>query len=172
MFKSCNLINVSDHFCLKKGFALPGGVIKSVAFTTVQACKEECAKTEGCVAFTTQAGTYNKCNLKNKSHAAESAFLTAISARMSCYKDDYCLKRGQALSGEDLKSLVFTTVEACKEECAKTEGCVAFTTQAGTWNKCFLKNQSYDEDLAGENYISALMNWGGGQRHLGLFKAI
>ena len=77
-------MDFSDHYCLKKGFILRGGVIKSVAFTTVQACKEECAKTEGCVAFITLAGKYNKCNLKNKSHAAESGMSTAISARMSC----------------------------------------------------------------------------------------
>ena len=65
---------------------MPGGDIKDIAFTTVQACKEECAKTEGCVAFTTQAGTYNRCYLKNKDHGAESASVTAISARMSCYE--------------------------------------------------------------------------------------
>ena len=63
-----------------------GGNIKDIAFTTVQACKEECAKTEGCVAFKTDAGTVNKCFLKNKTHAAESASATAISARMSCYE--------------------------------------------------------------------------------------
>ena len=71
---------------MKKDIAYRGGDIKEVTFTTVQACKEECAKTEGCVAFTTVAGTYNKCGLKNKDHAAEIAHLTAISARMSCYE--------------------------------------------------------------------------------------
>ena len=77
-----------DHYCLKKGIDLPGGVIKNIAFTTVQACKEDCAKTVavGCVAFTTLAGTHNRCYLKNKGHAAESANVIAISARMSCYK--------------------------------------------------------------------------------------
>ena len=66
---------------------MPGGdIIKEIAFTTVQACKEECAKTEGCVAFTTQTGTINKCKLKNKDHGAESAQGVAISARMSCYE--------------------------------------------------------------------------------------
>ena len=53
-------------------------------FTTVQACKEECAKTEGCVAFTTEAGTVNECKLKNKDHGAESARALAMSTRMSC----------------------------------------------------------------------------------------
>ena len=71
---------------MKKGFRLPGRDIKDTAFTTVQACKEECAKTEGCVAFTTAAGTYHKCFLKNKDHAAETANAIAISARMSCYE--------------------------------------------------------------------------------------
>ena len=56
-----------------------------MSFTTVEACKEECAKTEGCVAFSTGAGTNNKCWLKNKDHGAESADAIAISARMSCY---------------------------------------------------------------------------------------
>ena len=65
---------------------MSGGDIKRVAFTTVQACKEECAKTEGCVAFTTEAGTYNRCWLKNKDHAAESANAISISVRMSCYE--------------------------------------------------------------------------------------
>ena len=65
---------------------MPGGVIKNIAFTTVQACKEECAKTEGCVAFATVAGTVNKCKLKNKDHAAESANEITMSARMSCYE--------------------------------------------------------------------------------------
>ena len=62
-----------------------GGDIKEIAFTTVQACKEACAKTEGCVAFTTAAGTNNKCYLKNKDHGAEDAGAIATSARMSCY---------------------------------------------------------------------------------------
>ena len=62
-----------------------GGDIKEITFTTVQACKEECAKTEGCVAFEAAAGTVNKCRLKNKDHGAEDADATAISARMSCY---------------------------------------------------------------------------------------
>ena len=65
---------------------MPGGDIKNIAFTTVQACKEEYAKTGGCVAFTTAAGTYNGCYLKNKDHRAESASAVAISARMSCYE--------------------------------------------------------------------------------------
>ena len=63
-----------------------GTNIKSIAFTTVQACKEECAKAEGCVAFTAAAGTNNKCYLKNKDHGAESAGKVDISARMSCYE--------------------------------------------------------------------------------------
>ena len=64
-----------------------------VSFTTVEACKEECAKTEGCVAFTTAAGIYNTCYLKNKDHGAESPNTATISARMSCYegKDFYCI---------------------------------------------------------------------------------
>ena len=76
----------SDGYCEKKGIDLYYGNIKNISFTTVQDCKEECAKTEGCVAFTTDAGTVNKCFLKNKTHAAESASATAISARMSCYE--------------------------------------------------------------------------------------
>ena len=63
-----------------------GGDIKNITFTTVQACKEECAKTEGCVAFTTDAGTVNQCFLKNKTHGAESASVISTSARMSCYE--------------------------------------------------------------------------------------
>ena len=73
-----------DHYCWKKGMDLAGGDIKTIAFTTVQACKEECAKTDGCAAFTTSAGTINKCHLKNKDHRAESASARAISVRMSC----------------------------------------------------------------------------------------
>ena len=65
---------------------MPGTNIKSIAFTTVQACKEECAKTEGCVAFTTTAGTNNGCYLKNKDHGAEIVAEITISARMSCYE--------------------------------------------------------------------------------------
>ena len=66
---------------------MPGGNIKPyIAFTTVQACKEECAKTVGCVAFVTAAGTNNKCYLKNKDHGAESANELTMSARMSCYE--------------------------------------------------------------------------------------
>ena len=37
------------------------------------------------MAFTTAAGTYNGCYLKNKDHAAESAGALTISVRMSCY---------------------------------------------------------------------------------------
>ena len=80
------LLISSDGYCEKKGIDLYDGNIKNISFTTVQACKEECAKTEGCVAFKTKAGTVNLCYLKNKDHAAESASATAISARMSCYE--------------------------------------------------------------------------------------
>ena len=62
------------------------------SFTTVEACKEECAKTEGCVAFTTQAGTYNTCWLKKKGHSDEKSSAKsaiAISVRMSCYEGMY-----------------------------------------------------------------------------------
>ena len=78
-----------DHYCWKKGIGLPGGDIKNIAFTTVQACKEECARTEGCTAFTTLAGRYNKCYLKNKDHGAEGASARAISVRMSCIGNKY-----------------------------------------------------------------------------------
>ena len=72
---------------------MTGGDIGNIAFTTVQTCKEECAKTEGCVAFTTVAGTGNKCYLKNKDHRAESASAIAISARMSCYEGKEILNK-------------------------------------------------------------------------------
>ena len=65
---------------------MSGGDIKNIAFTTVQACKEECAKTAGCVAFETVAGTDNKCYLNNKDHGAERTNAKTISARMSCYE--------------------------------------------------------------------------------------
>ena len=76
----------SDRICEKRGIGLPGGLIKQVSFTTVQACKEECAKTEECAAFVTSPGRQNKCRLKNKDHGVERAEATAISARMSCYE--------------------------------------------------------------------------------------
>ena len=148
-----------DHYCLKKGISLPGGVIKNILFTTVEACKEECAKTEGCVAFATNAGAANKCRLKNKDHGAESADPNSISARMSCYEDHYCLKKGFGLkTGGAIKNIPFTTVQACKEECAKTEGCVAFTTAAGTVNKCRLKNKDHGAEYAGGFHITAFMS--------------
>ena len=85
--------NSLDHYCLKKGIRLPGVNIKDIAFTTVQACKEECAKTGGCVTFVTVAGTYNRCFLKNKDHDAERAGAVAISARMSCYEGKEILNK-------------------------------------------------------------------------------
>ena len=80
------ILTTGEIFCRKVGFHLHGGNIKNIPFTTVQACKEECAKTEGCVAFTTAAGNNNGCWLKNKDHPVESASAIAISARMSCYE--------------------------------------------------------------------------------------
>ena len=58
------ILTNGETFCRKVGFHLHGGNIKNIPFTTVQACKEECANTEGCVAFVTNAGTVNKCYLK------------------------------------------------------------------------------------------------------------
>ena len=146
------------HYCWKKGFSLPGGEIKSIPFTTIEACKEECAKTEGCVAFNTVAGTWNRCYLKNKDHGTETDAPKSISVRMSCYKDDYCLKRGVDLSSGNIKFVNFTTLEACKEECAKTIGCVGFTTKAGIWNRCYAKSENHGAESARGLYISALMN--------------
>ena len=147
-----------DHYCWKKGVYLHGGDIKSMPFTTVEACKDECARTEGCVAFATNASPRNRCDLKNKDHAAESAGQREISVRMSCYKDHYCWKKGFYLYGGDIKSMPFTTVEACKDECAKTTGCVAFQTEAGTENKCYLKNKDHDPETALSRAISARMS--------------
>ena len=72
------------HLCWMKGFSMSGGDIGNKAFTTVQACKEYCAMTEGCVAFVTTAGTENKCWLKNKQHGIEVANPIGISVRMNC----------------------------------------------------------------------------------------
>ena len=138
--------------------ALSGGGIKNIAFTTVQACKEECAKTEGCVAFVTNAGTVNKCYLKNKDHAVESTDVRYISARMSCYEENHCLNKGFNMYDGNIRSISFTTVQACKEECAKTEGCVAFTTEAGTYNRCYLKNKDHGAESASARAISVRMS--------------
>ena len=79
--------NFSDGYCEKEAINLNRGDIKNVTYTTIEACKEECAKTEGCVAFTTEAGTINICWIKNKDHAVEAAANEiATSARMSCYE--------------------------------------------------------------------------------------
>ena len=79
------IVDFLDTYCLKKEIDLLGGTINMVSSTTVQACKEECAKTEGCVAFSTST-SHNLCYLKNKDHGAESADTATISARMSCYE--------------------------------------------------------------------------------------
>ena len=63
---------------------MSGGDIGNKTFTTVQACKEYCAMTEGCVAFVTTAGTENRCWLKNKQHGIEVANPIGISVRMNC----------------------------------------------------------------------------------------
>ena len=63
---------------------MSGGDIGNETFTTVQACKEYCATTEGCVAFVTTAGTENRCWLKNKQHGIEVANPIGISVRMNC----------------------------------------------------------------------------------------
>ena len=76
-----------------------------MSFTTVQACKEECAKTEGCVAFSTAAGTDNKCYLKNKDHDAESVKARSISAKMSCYEGT-------------IARLIISVVSLCLKKCA------------------------------------------------------
>ena len=79
-------LGTAKRVCEQIGIDLWGGDIKVIPLTTVQACKEECAKLEGCVAFTTAAGSYNKCWLKNGNHHAESRHSACISARMSCYE--------------------------------------------------------------------------------------
>ena len=69
---------------MRKNLDLNGGIIKNMAFTTVQACKEECAATEACVAFVIQES--NICYTKHKGHAAESTNSRMTSARMSCFE--------------------------------------------------------------------------------------
>ena len=152
------ILTTGEIFCRKVGFHLLGGNIKNMPVTTVHACKEECAKTEGCVAFITNAGTVNKCFLKNKDHAVESTDVRYISARMSCFEENHCLKRGFNMYDGNIRSISFTTVKACKEECAKTERCVAFVTVAGTINKCWLKNKNHAAESACGRCISSLMS--------------
>ena len=67
---------------------MPVGNIKNIAFTSVGGCKEECAKTEGCVAFSIGFKFLGglRCWLKNKDHGAESASSGTSTARMSCYE--------------------------------------------------------------------------------------
>ena len=109
--------------------------------------------------FNTVAGIYNRCFLKNKDHCAESDAPKYISVRMSCYKYHYCLKKGIGLkTSGGIKSTPFTTIEACKDECAKTEKCVAFSTSAGTVNLCRLKNKYCGTEKAGGTKISAFMS--------------
>ena len=79
---------LSDTYCLKKGIRLKAGAIKWLSYTTNQACKEECGKTKGCVAFSTVA---EQCRLKNKTHEAETSTKEVISARMSCYEGNHHL---------------------------------------------------------------------------------
>ena len=79
---TCNSLG---QYCIKQGISLKNGDMKNVPFTTIPACKEECAKTEGCVAFG-MSTLSNKCYIKNKDHAAEAATATSTSARMSCTK--------------------------------------------------------------------------------------
>ena len=76
--------NSLGEYCAKQGVALIGGNIKSMPFTTLTACEEECARTDGCVAFT--KSSTNTCNIKNKDHAAEVADAATTSVRMSCTK--------------------------------------------------------------------------------------
>lgn len=65
------------------------GDIMTTPFTTVEACKEDCANKEGCVAFSTAAATDNGCHLRNKEHHEEGPFAITISVRMSCYEGKY-----------------------------------------------------------------------------------
>ena len=64
-----------------------GGDIKSMPFTTLSACEEECTRTYGCVAFETST-TKSKCYIKNKEHAVEVASAASTSVRMSCIKGE------------------------------------------------------------------------------------
>ena len=70
---------------MKKGINLSGGDIKNIIFTTIAKCKDECKKSDGCVAFVTKAGTDNKCYLKSKDHGEESSDSISISSRLACY---------------------------------------------------------------------------------------
>ena len=82
------ILTPTEDFCKKTNINLSGGIIEVVALTTFIACKEKCARTEGCVAFTTKDG---ECRLRNKTHAAESDDAQAISARMSCYESNFTI---------------------------------------------------------------------------------
>ena len=77
--------NSLGEYCAKQGIALIGGDIKSMPFTTLTACEEECARTDGCVAFETSP---TKCYIKNKEHAVEVASAASTSVRMSCTKGE------------------------------------------------------------------------------------
>ena len=76
----------TGHHCWKRGIDFSGGLIKLFGFTTLQACQEECAKTDRCVAFEAIAGAINECRLKDKNHGADTTNALAISAKMRCYE--------------------------------------------------------------------------------------
>ena len=135
-----------------------GDSFKQTNFTTVQACKEDCATTKGCTVFVANFANQT-CFLKGGYRGVEETANNVTSGRMSCYKDHYCLKKGIGLkTSGGIKSTPFTTIEACKDECAKTEKCVAFSTSAGTVNLCRLKNKYCGTEKAGGTKISAFMS--------------
>ena len=83
MTKQIIKISLAQHICLKKGIDVRSDYITKIAFTTVEACKEKCAKTEGCANFVTAAGTDNHCYLKEDGDEEPNAL--TIVGRMSCF---------------------------------------------------------------------------------------
>ena len=75
---------IAQHICLKKGIDVRNDNMKKVAFTTVEACKEKCAKTEGCATFVTAAGTDNHCYLREDGDEEPNSL--TIFGRMSCFQ--------------------------------------------------------------------------------------
>ena len=78
---------------------------------------------------------------------------------MSCYKDYPCWKKGFKFLGDSFKSSLFSTVDDCRADCVQTEGCVAFSTRAGTENKCLLfKSDTSLEEAADPIAISVRLS--------------
>lgn len=131
----------------EKNIDFSGNDLKRVEGLTNAQCCDECGKTDKCAAYSYVETDWNGksgCYLKTSSAGRRAKDGVVSAELLVAPPPDKCPKQEKNVDyvGNDLKTVRDVSNGQCCDECAKTNGCAAYTWLARDWDgksSCFLK---------------------------------